>query len=55
MRCKIKCLQVYDTDFKGNYEYSFVINGMLHHDIYHLRQLGIIINYLKKNNNAAQL
>ncbi len=37
----------YDTDFKGNYEYRFVINGMLHHDIYHLGQLGIIIKYLK--------
>ena len=40
----------YDTDFKGNYEYRFVINGMLHHDIYHLGQLGIIIKYLKKKN-----
>jgi len=38
----------YDTDFKGDYEYSFVINGMLHHDIYHLGQLGIVIKYLKK-------
>lgn len=40
----------YDTDFKGDYEYRFVINGMLHHDIYHLGQLGIIIKYLKKKN-----
>ena len=39
----------YDTDFKGDYEYSFVINGMLHHDLYHLGQLGIIIKYLKEN------
>lgn len=38
----------YDTDFKGHYPYSFVINGMLHHDIYHLGQLGIIIKYLHK-------
>ncbi len=42
--------QYYDTDFKDNYKYRFVINGMLHHDIYHLGQLGIIIKYLKKNN-----
>ena len=28
----------YDTDFKDEYKYSFVINGMLHHDIYHLGQ-----------------
>ena len=39
--------QYYDTDFKGNYTYSFVINGMLHHNLYHLGQLGIIIKYLK--------
>ena len=38
----------YDTDFEGHYPYSFVINGMLHHNIYHLGQLGIIIKYLKK-------
>jgi len=46
--------QYYDTDFKGNYEYSFVVNGMLHHDIYHLGQLGIIIKYLKENNKCQQ-
>ena len=44
--------QYYDTDFKDNYEYRFVINGMLHHDIYHLGQLGIIIKYLKENNKC---
>jgi len=37
----------YDTDFKDNYEYRFLLNGMLYHDIYHLGQLGIIIKYLK--------
>lgn len=40
--------EYYDTDFKGNYPYSFVINGMLHHNIYHLGQLGIIVKYLIK-------
>lgn len=40
----------YDTDFKGRFTYSFVINGMLHHDIYHLGQIGIIIKYLNQNN-----
>ena len=44
--------QYYDTDFKDNYEYSFVIYGMLHHDIYHLGQLGIIIKYLKEKNKC---
>lgn len=36
----------YDNDFKGMYEYRFVLNGMLHHDVYHLGQLGIIIKFL---------
>ncbi|KZS41102.1 hypothetical protein AWE51_23400 [Aquimarina aggregata] len=40
--------EYYDTDFKGNYEYSFLLNGMLQHDIYHLGQLGLIIKYLKQ-------
>ena len=40
--------QYYDTDFKGYYPYEFVLNGMLHHDIYHLGQLGLIIKYLNK-------
>ncbi len=44
--------QYYDTDFKDNYEYRFVISGMLHHDVYHLGQLGIIIKYLKENNKC---
>ena len=44
--------EYYDTDFKGTYKYSFVLNGMLHHDLYHLGQLGIIIKYLKENNQC---
>ena len=44
--------EYYDTDFKDDYKYSFVINGMLHHDIYHLGQIGIIIKFLKKNNKS---
>lgn len=38
----------YDTDFKGTYEYSFLINGMLHHDLYHLGQLRLILKYVKR-------
>lgn len=38
----------YDTDFKGNYTYGFLLNGMLHHDLYHLGQLGIIIKFLNE-------
>lgn len=44
--------QYYDTDFKGYYDYRFVINGILHHDLYHLGQLGIIIKYLNRNNET---
>lgn len=41
----------YDTDFKGDYPYSFVLKGMLHHDVYHLGQIGIIVKYLKESNS----
>ena len=44
--------EYFDTDFKGTYKYSFVINGILHHDIYHLGQLGIIIKFLKRENHV---
>ena len=40
--------EYYDTDFKGYYPYKFVIKGMLHHNLYHLGQIGITIKYLKK-------
>ena len=39
----------YDTDFENNYPYSFLIQGMLHHDIYHLGQIGLLIKYLRSN------
>jgi len=39
----------YDTDFKGDYPYAFVLNGMLHHDLYHLGQIGIIVKLLQAN------
>lgn len=39
--------QYYDPDFNGNYTYNWLLNGLLHHDIYHLGQLGIVIKFLK--------
>jgi uncharacterized damage-inducible protein DinB len=39
----------YDLDFKGTFPYSFVVEGMLHHDIYHLGQIGLIIKLIKYN------
>ena len=38
----------YDSDYKGKYNYLFLIEGMLHHDIYHLGQIGMIVNLIKK-------
>jgi hypothetical protein len=42
----------FDPDFKGYYDYEFVIYGMLHHDIYHLGQLGIVIRFLKEKKSS---
>ena len=39
----------FDTDYKDYYTYEFVIYGMIHHDLYHLGQLGLIIKILNKN------
>ena len=41
-------VEYYDTDFKGYYPYEFVLDGMLHHDIYHLGQLGLILKLLER-------
>lgn len=41
----------YDTDYKANYKYLFLIEGMLHHDLYHLGQIGIILKMLQGENN----
>jgi len=38
----------FDIDFKGSYPYSFALYGLLHHDIYHLGQIGILITMMKK-------
>lgn len=41
----------YDNDFGGKYPYKFLVYGILHHDVYHLGQLGIVMKFLKKLNN----
>ena len=33
----------YDTDFKDNYPYVFLIEGMLQHDLYHLGQIALLL------------
>ncbi|WP_057936612.1 DinB family protein [Algoriphagus resistens] len=42
----------YDQDFKSEFDYSFAINGMLHHTIYHLGQMGILIKLIKERQNS---
>ena len=38
--------EYYDTDFKGDYSYRWLLNGMVEHDAYHLGQLGIVVKFL---------
>lgn len=33
----------YDQDYKGAYPYAFLLNGLMHHDLYHLGQLGMVV------------
>lgn len=33
----------YDQDYGGEYAYSYLVQGLLHHDLYHLGQLGLIL------------
>ena len=40
----------YDPDFKGNFTYAWLLHGMLHHDVYHLGQVGQIIKLLNERN-----
>ena len=44
--------QYEDQDFKGKFNYLFVINGILHHDLYHLGQIGIVIKLIKEGQNS---
>lgn len=36
----------YDTDFKDYYPFSFLLYGMVHHDLYHLGQIGMIVKIM---------
>ncbi len=33
----------FDQDYGGEYPYAYLVYGLLHHDLYHLGQLGIIL------------
>ena len=41
-----------DQDYQDHYNYSFLINGLLHHDLYHLGQLGIVIKLIKESKSG---
>lgn len=36
----------YDTDFKAYHSFSFLLYGMLHHDLYHLGQLSMLVKII---------
>ena len=39
-----------DPEFGGKYPFSFTVNGILQHDLYHLGQLGLVIRMLRERN-----
>ena len=36
----------YDQDYQETFRYGYLIEGLLHHDLYHLGQLGLILKKL---------
>lgn len=36
-----------DQKYRDDYSFKYLIEGLIHHDLYHLGQLGITIKYLK--------
>lgn len=39
----------FDPDYKEEKPFRFIVEGLLHHDLYHLGQLGIVIKFLNKD------
>lgn len=42
----------YDTDFKDYYPFSFLLYGMVHHDLYHLGQLAMIVKIMNSKTTS---
>ncbi len=40
--------EYFDPEFDGTYPYSFTINGILQHDLYHLGQLGLVMRMIRE-------
>ncbi|CAN5455273.1 hypothetical protein BH10BAC5_BH10BAC5_09950 [soil metagenome] len=53
----INALQNVDDEFLNTvfgdhgYKYSFLVEGMIHHDVYHLGQIGTVKKLLRSKNN----
>jgi len=51
----IRLIEVKDDDFlqqpyqDSSYTYRYFLEGMIHHDLYHLGQIGISVKFLKLN------
>ena len=41
----------YDADYQEEKSFSFIVEGMLHHDLYHMGQLGLVIKFLKERSS----
>ncbi|MFY0627699.1 MAG: DinB family protein [Reichenbachiella sp.] len=41
----------FDPDYNEEKNFQFLIEGLLHHDLYHMGQIGIIIKLLKEGKN----
>lgn len=39
----------YDQDYGAEFPYAYLLNGLFHHDLYHLGQLGLVLKFLKQN------
>lgn len=39
-----------DPDTDQSFGYRWLIDGIIQHDVYHLGQIGVIVNYLKNKN-----
>lgn len=44
----------YDPDFEGEFAFRFLLQGVLHHDIYHLGQIRQLITMFSNSENRVQ-
>jgi len=39
-----------DEEYEEGYTYDYFLEGIVHHDVYHLGQIGLLISFLEKQN-----